>query len=58
MPCEACGAVVDVTDSEGGTDGGRFYEKWECVRGHWGRVSGESSAPPREWTRTGPVFDA
>jgi len=58
MTCEACGAAVGIEDSDGATNGGRFLERYECANGHTGRVRGESSAPPSEWKRTGPVFNA
>lgn len=58
MTCEQCGAAVALKDSEGATNGGRFVERYECANGHVGRIRGESSWPPTQWKRTGPVFDA
>jgi len=56
MTCNRCGAATTVDESSGGTTSGEFCEVHECANGHRGRVRGEASDPPREWTRTGAVF--
>jgi len=57
-PCARCGAPVALVDQTGGTESGRFGEKYECGDcGARGRISGDAAAPAREWSRTGAVFD-
>lgn len=58
MTCSECGAmVVELVDESGGTSSGRFTEEYRCgACGATGRIRGDASAPPTEWTRTGGVF--
>jgi len=57
MTCEKCGAPVAMTDEDGGVKEGRFEEKYECVSGHLGWISGKAEAPAQDWDRTGTVFN-
>jgi DNA-directed RNA polymerase subunit RPC12/RpoP len=57
MTCGNCGSVVDLVESSGATDAGRFVEAYQCPNcGSTGRVTGESSDPPSEWQRMGAIF--
>jgi len=57
MPCNRCGAATKVDESSGGTTSGEFTEVHVCANGHRGRVRGDASDAPRDWTRTGAVFE-
>jgi hypothetical protein len=58
MTCGACGSpAVELVHQEGGTDAGRFTERYRCETcGARGRIAGDAAAPAREWRRTGRVF--
>jgi hypothetical protein len=56
MTCNRCGAATTVDESSGGTTSGEFVEVHECANGHRGRVRGDASDAPSDWTRTGAVF--
>ena len=49
--------AAQIVDSDGGTTEGRFTEHYECPCGATGAIRGDAAAPPREWTRTGEVFN-
>jgi len=46
-----------MVENNGGVTEGQFTEKYECVRGHMGWISGEAKAPAQEWNREGSVFN-
>lgn len=58
MTCGSCGSsAVELTENTGGTTSGRFSERYECETcGATGSISGEASAPPADWRRSGRVF--
>jgi hypothetical protein len=56
MPCNQCGAATTIDESSGGTTSGEFEEIYVCANGHRGRVRGDASDAPSDWTRTGAVF--
>jgi len=52
--CDHQNAVcVDTTPA---SDEGRFYEKYECLCGAEGVITGKEQDPPAEWHRSGEVF--
>lgn len=56
--CATCGEPTQIVEQSGGIEEGHFKEKYECVNGHIGKVIGEASNPPQEWSRLGQVFNA
>ena len=58
MHCNECGEAVSMTSQAGGVESGEFVERYECVNGHLGFISGEASDSPEAWEERGQVFGA
>lgn len=48
--------TAECIESTGGIDSGRFVEKYECVCGATGMITGDAAAPADEWDHSGEIF--
>ncbi len=58
--CAKCGKnTIEVESSKGGTDIGRFTEKYTCSNNNCdatGRISGDASKDTDSWMQRGDIF--
>ena len=55
MQCDHTNAKL--VAEAGGTEEGTFIEHYKCDCGAVGRITGQADEPPKEWSRTGQVFN-